>query len=1062
MNHILNIEQQEKELNEIFQEIYDQKIILFLGAGASVTDEKKYLSKELIEYYRANKSISYDPKNDIVDFVDKVFSIKDYDRKDFDSNTVNFLKNLRFENQHKVIIEAPWISIITTNIDLLLENAIENYQKEEEFEFIRNIFELRKSSSFGLKQKIIKLHGCISDHSKYPLLFSTSDFIKNNKYYDLIFSNLKQQSPDIKILFIGYSFSDEFGKLFLNKFEEKFDERGYYLLDPFIENEEFILNYYSAKRIKIIKSFSNLFFEKYATWLLNKTAPHKGNIIYNNLGKSINSHLQLKLRIFLRPINLNYDNKIISKRNYYLGEEPNYNVIKHNFDIVKQKKLVEIIKKIDEIFSTNNRTLYPLIYFKGSYGSGKTTFTYRLISTYIETNKDCLAFEIYDLMKFDEKSINEFIESLEGINKIIFYSSNTELDLNFKKIREIQAKLSSQQYQNKQIVFIQSIRENILETYKNKLNIHKDIFEFNVDDILNDAELSQFLDRLNEQDLISLRSEKEKAELITNIKVKFQNKQDQFLVLLDYIEKGKHINSVVNTYKSFQNENTKLAFLYTSILYQYSIKMPVSLLKEIIDVDWETFTNDIIKMDGKGIFIQEHYQPENFLETDLYFRIKHPIIAQRFIEKTLKINDLIKKVKKICNNLPPNESSVYVFINLVKSLISYKVFDDTLIFHLYDIAYERLYNFPYFILNYSSNLQYRKDEKSLKKALEIIEYNIDSEDIFKRNSNFTHRKASVNFALSKLYFEYEGGISEAEEYYQEAEDLFKIKLNLDPSSIHSYKDYLFMLNWRFNKWKLNEEEKLIIEFSARNLIKKANENLLEGIYYINKLSDVINRSLKNHQAIKERIDTLIVSTDTRPYGLLLTYDLFKSNPHFLDKSHSEEEIISELEFYSFNNEVALFLFHFYSERLNIYNYRMKFYELLKTNSSLKVKDTLNVHFFSFVAELYSHRYKDAYEHLKDLKALYPNAIRKDKLFWLEQDSSEERIFEGTIINQNKSYFFKSNETGGKLNARVKFDHNQLGKINLNENQKAKIYFNYNGIMAKLVIDENESNTEIIP
>jgi hypothetical protein len=1049
MKHILDIEKDETELFQVFNEIYEKKIILFLGAGASITDEKKYLSNELIEYYRAEKNISYNPKNNIVDFVDKVFSIKEYDRKDFDLKTVSYLKTLKFCNQHKIIIDTPWISIITSNVDLMLENTIEHYGKEKEFEFIKNIFEFRKTSNSAIKQKIVKLHGCISDHSKYPLLFSTKDFLNNDKFYNSIFENLKQQSPDVKILFVGYSFSDEFGRLLMNKFDEKFDERGYYLLDPFIDEDEFNLSYYSSKNIKIIKSYSNIFFEKYSTWLLTKATKHKKAIIFNNLGKNINSHLQLKLNPFLKPINHSYENKFISQKNYYLGEEPNYNVIRNNFDIIKQKKIIEITKKVDDIFSTNNRVLYPLVYFKGSFGTGKTTFSYRFINHYIEKNTDCIALEIFDLMRFDEKSMADFIDNLENVNKIIFYSSNTELDLNFKKIREIQGRLSSYQFQNKQIIFIQSIRENILETYKVKLNITKEIYEFNVDDILSDNELLKFIEKLHEQDLVKYRSEKEKSELFTEIKLKFQNNPDQFLILLDYLEKGKHVNSIINTYKGFSNENTKLAFLYTSILYQYSIKMPVSLLKEIININWDRFIEDVIKIDGKGIFIQENFQPENFLETDLYFKIKHPIIAQRFIEKLIKKNDLKKKIKNICESLPSNESSVYVFINLIKSLINYKVFDDSVIFYFYDIAYKKLQNFQYFILNYSRNLEYRGDENSLKKALDIIEEYVElNEDVFCRNSNFIHRKAALNFELSKFYFQ--DSISAAEEYYFEAEELFKIKLNLDPSSLYSYKQYLFMLHWRITKWNLIEEEKLIVEFAARNLIKKANENLLEGIYYINKIAERINRALKNHQAIKDRIDHLNNSIETRPYGTLLTYDLFISNPKLLDKQYTKESIIEELEYYSSNNEVSLFLFHFYSERLNQYNYRMKFYDLLKNNKSLNSIETLNVLFYSFVAEMYSYRYKDAFDFIKDLKKSYPNSIKKGKLYWLEQNSFDIRIFEGKIIMKDKHHYFKSNETGGELKARIKFEHNQFDKIDLNLEHKAKIYFDYNGINALIL------------
>jgi hypothetical protein len=52
MEHILDIDKQAEELNEIFLKIKESNTILFLGAGASV-GEKRYLSKEVIEYYES-------------------------------------------------------------------------------------------------------------------------------------------------------------------------------------------------------------------------------------------------------------------------------------------------------------------------------------------------------------------------------------------------------------------------------------------------------------------------------------------------------------------------------------------------------------------------------------------------------------------------------------------------------------------------------------------------------------------------------------------------------------------------------------------------------------------------------------------------------------------------------------------------------------------------------------------------------------------------------------------------------------------------------------------------
>jgi hypothetical protein len=589
----------------------------------------------------------------------------------------------------------------------------------------------------------------------------------------------------------------------------------------------------------------------------------------------------------------------------------------------------------------------------------------------------------------------------------------------------------------------------MLEVYKRKLNLKSEIIEINIDSVFNDSELGLFIDRLNSSDLISIRSEKEKIELINEIKIKFNNSADQFLILLEYLEKGKHINSITDTYRNFENSNTRLAFINTCILYQFGIKMPVALLKQIINISWEQFIEEIIKVDGKGIFIHENFQPENFLETDLYFRIKHPIIAQRFIEKTLSQKDIRKKIDLICQKLPPNESSVYVFINLVKSFIHSRTFDNAFIYRLYDLAYENLKNFPYFILNYASNLKHRGDLQSLYKALEIIEENEDSTvsdyNIFHRNSNFLHRKASIYFELAKVKFEDERLLSE--EYALEAEDLFQIKENMDPQSIHSYRDYLHFLYWKLNKWNLSEEERISLEFTIRNLVKKSKENLLQGLYLINKISALlIDKNLRNSFALSERVDKLLSATETRPYGLLLQLDLYQVSKN---ANVPEIEIIDELEQYSHVYDVSLFLFNYYSNKLNFYSYRMKFFEILRNNQSLQKRESLNVLFYSFIAESYSFRFQDAINHLKDLRKSYSSATRKNRIYWLENDSTCERIFEGKIITRDKVYYFKSSETGGELKAKIKID-SSITELEINQPCRAKIFFNYNGYNAQIL------------
>ena len=118
-----------------------------------------------------------------------MFSLHEYDRNDFDFQISCWLRdNLKPEDYHKDALSLPWLSILTTNVDTLIENVIQSNNLEESYEIIRNIKELNYSMSTGDKCKIIKLHGCISDISKYKLLFSSTDFDRNEKYYNRIFS----------------------------------------------------------------------------------------------------------------------------------------------------------------------------------------------------------------------------------------------------------------------------------------------------------------------------------------------------------------------------------------------------------------------------------------------------------------------------------------------------------------------------------------------------------------------------------------------------------------------------------------------------------------------------------------------------------------------------------------------------------------------------------------------------------------------------------------------------------------------------------------------------------
>ena len=174
-------------------------------------------------------------------------------------------------------------------------------------------------------------------------------------------------------------------------------------------------------------------------------------------------------------MNDTYVSHFIEPKDYYLGEEPNFGIIKSNYDVIKQLKINEVSEEILKFFESKDIS-YPFVFLSGSYGTGKSTFTYRLLKNLIDSDSELLVYEITDSTKIVYQYISDLINSLTETKKIIFYCDHSELDLDFKKLRELRGYLSSMQFPDKSIMLLQSIRENSLEKFRKKVNNEIELF----------------------------------------------------------------------------------------------------------------------------------------------------------------------------------------------------------------------------------------------------------------------------------------------------------------------------------------------------------------------------------------------------------------------------------------------------------------------------------------------------------------------------------------------------------------------------------------------------------
>ncbi|MDQ1085681.1 SIR2 family protein [Siphonobacter sp. SORGH_AS_1065] len=1005
--HLLDpLNKDRDKLNDLFEKLYSGNTILFLGAGASITD-KKYLSKEIIEYYKNILGIDSDI-NDIVKFVDTLSSNPNFERRDFDLFVKGILEKLHYNDIHKTILSINWRLIITTNYDLLLEKAYDDIKNTSEKAFellpVRNSREYEGHANRNVV-KYAKLNGCMSDMGKYKFVFSSDDFRKANGFYKKVLNELKSLSPQINFLSVGYSYSDPLAEILLGKFDS-YNYRNrkiMYNIDPSIQEDDYRLGFLEENKICTIKLTALDFFNSYKEWELEKYAskPASRNLKISNKKNEpikLNPKLSSNLKGIITQIGNAYEGENIEEKEFYLGEEPNFNNIRKGHDILRKAKVEETINEIWKSINNIN-VMIPFIYLTGSFGTGKTTFIYRVINDLINnSDKDVIAFEISDIENFRKELAIDLIKSLPT-KHIIFYCSDLEVDSYYKSILNLRNEISFEQIPDKNICFLSSIRENILKKHRSSIN-GTNTPEINIDSPLEENEVNQLLERLKENELISYRDFNEKELLKVKVLNEFDG--DTFISLLDLITNGKHSQDLRSAYSQLSHKG-KEAFIYTALLHRFGLSMPSGLLKNIIADDWSEFTEKVLKVEGKGILIHENVDSIG-TEPDIYFRTKHKIIAEQLTNLIIKDNSkLFNYYLTITRKLNTGYKSCRLTIDLMKSLRDSGDFDDFQINKLYDSAYTVLQDDAFFLLNYSNNLQHRDNVRDLERGIELLQYAETKLPIRKsRDSRFIHKRGVLNFYLSKNYYKSEKELDRTLTYLDEAEDLFLLKLQLDPSSSYSYTDYITLLLWKLKHINLSDVEEIRTKVKIEELLNTGLTTVSENRGRIVDLQlSYSNDQQGNGDSLtylKDLEELYYNKTNLRPYVCVLLYNFYMQNENFT----KAEAYFNEIENYKDEDDIASFLFKIYGKNLHNANIRTKFYQLSKRFLNSNKINKLRYNYLNYVANYYDGYFSEGNKYLQVIRSDFHYQNPEFKQVWFDSDG-QAKIYTGYII-KNKNYF----------------------------------------------------------
>ncbi|MCK6598724.1 MAG: SIR2 family protein [Bdellovibrionaceae bacterium] len=443
----------------LIDQITEGNVVLFLGSGASVgaiheNNEKVPIGQNLSDLI-AEKFLGEKFKNQSLQYVAEL-AISETDLFTVQKFIADIFRKFKPNDHHKIIPTLIWKSIITTNYDLIIEDAYFDTSKaqQELAVFVKDGERVRDKITSSKSLPYYKIHGCINhiNDISLPLILTPEQFITHKENRERLFSRILELGRDYTFLFVGFSFADYDIRLMLSELDKLKDGKPRsYMVGPFIKDEESRL--WDKKKVTSIKCGFDEFLNA-VDKNINPTLRVLGS------SKPVNEHpLHSKFAISVSEVKpsenfqsfVNNDVEFIHKalkapatdpKEFYKGYFENWDPIINNLD-VRRTILDGILSEAflsDEYNSSISQNLFLI---NGHAGSGKSVILKRLAwDAATSFEKICLFYKpnaglkyepLAELFNYCKERIYLFIDNAfsnaEGIKLLLDKAKKDKLPL---------------------------------------------------------------------------------------------------------------------------------------------------------------------------------------------------------------------------------------------------------------------------------------------------------------------------------------------------------------------------------------------------------------------------------------------------------------------------------------------------------------------------------------------------------------------------------------------------------------------------------------------------------
>ena len=675
-------------------QISEGSVVLFLGSGASVgalhpTNDNIPIGQKLSDLI-AEKFLGEHFKNQPLQYIAEL-AISETDLYTVQKFISDIYRKYKPNKHHKIIPTFVWKSIVTTNYDLMIEDAYLSVSKapQELAIFVKDGEKVRDKITSQKSLPFYKIHGCINhiNDISLPLILTPEHFITHKENRERLFSRVLELGRDYTFLFVGFSFADYDIRLMLQELDKlKEGKPRSYMVGPHIKEEESRL--WDKRKVTSIKcSFEEFLIElnknvNSTLRILGTLKPVNDHPIYNKFVVNVNDlkpteNFQTFINNDIDFIHSALSSLSTDPKEFYKGYFENWDPILNNLDV--KRSIIDGI--LSEVFLSDEYNLsisQNLFLIKGHAGSGKSVILKRLAwDAGVSFDKICLFYKPNVVLKY------EFIAELYNFCKERIYIF---LDNSFSNSDGIKLLLDKAKKDKIPLTIITAERINVWNSDCSELTKYLSQ-DFHVR-YLNDKEIVGLIELLEKHN--SLYTLKEKS-LSERIEAFSERAGRELLVALYEATSGKPFTEIIkNEFNSITNSVARSLYLTVSILHRLGAESRAGFISRVHGIAFNEFKLKFFKPLEFIVFDRRDYKINDYV-----YLTRHKHIAEIVFEVILtNTQDRFDEYLRIIQNLDVDyESDRIAFMAMTNARKLLSIFNDPdMIRKLYAAAKERSKN----------------------------------------------------------------------------------------------------------------------------------------------------------------------------------------------------------------------------------------------------------------------------------------------------------------------------------------------------------------------------------